>query len=41
MAEAVLTRENPEVCGQVIKRVNSRTGWKTGNYNNFGTNVIM
>ncbi len=24
MAEAVLTRETPEVCGQVIKRVN---GW--------------
>ncbi|WP_368907404.1 Xaa-Pro dipeptidyl-peptidase [Bacillus wiedmannii] len=35
MAEAVLTRENPEVCGQVIKELTAGQDRKTGNYNNF------
>ena len=41
MAEAVLTRENPEVCGQVIKELTAGQDRKTGNYNDFGINVIM
>ena len=35
MAEAVLTRENPEVCGQVIKELTAGQDRKTGNYNDF------
>ncbi|TKH97354.1 Xaa-Pro dipeptidase, partial [Bacillus wiedmannii] len=35
MAEAVLTRENPEVCGQVIKELTTGQDRKTGNYNDF------
>ncbi|EMI9089524.1 Xaa-Pro dipeptidyl-peptidase [Bacillus wiedmannii] len=35
MAEAVLTRENPEVCGKVIKELTAGQDRKTGNYNDF------
>ena len=41
MAETVLTRENPEVCGQVIKELTAGQDRKTGNYNDFGINVTM
>lgn len=35
MAEAVLTRKNPEVCGQMIKELTVGQDRKAGNYNDF------
>ncbi|MED1116813.1 Xaa-Pro dipeptidyl-peptidase [Bacillus paramycoides] len=35
MAEAVLTRKNPEVCGQIINELTAGQDRKTGDYNDF------
>ncbi|KMN46066.1 Xaa-Pro dipeptidyl-peptidase [Bacillus sp. LK2] len=35
MAEAVLTRKNPEVCGQMINELTAGQDRKTGDYNDF------
>ncbi|MED1410572.1 MULTISPECIES: Xaa-Pro dipeptidyl-peptidase [Bacillus] len=35
MAEAVLTRKNPEVCGQIINELTAGQNRKTGDYNDF------
>ncbi|MED1103302.1 Xaa-Pro dipeptidyl-peptidase [Bacillus paramycoides] len=35
MAEAVLTRKNPEVCGQIINELTAGQDRKTGEYNDF------